>query len=120
MPWSHTTAHSLNKTFIECFPQARRQNQVVDNKNPKGFSCPRGASSLVGVGWGRPYRRPVSLEGSVWQLGLGKERGHSRLLGGNKISVEKWQIAKVNGRKGIKEARATVSVYRRLGPRACE
>lgn len=57
MPWSHTRAHSLNKTFIECLPRARRQNQVVDNKNPKGFPCPRGASSLVGE-QGRPYRRP--------------------------------------------------------------
>lgn len=57
VPWSHTTAHSLNKTFIECLPRARRQNQVVDNKNPKGFPCPRGASSLVGE-QGRPYRRP--------------------------------------------------------------
>lgn len=52
----------------------------------------------------------------MWQLGLGKERGHSRLLGRNKISVEKWQIAKVSRRKGIKAARAMVSAYRRLGP----
>lgn len=39
-----------------------------------------------------------------------------RLLGRNKISEEKWQIAKVSGRKGIKAARAIVSAYRRLGP----
>lgn len=52
----------------------------------------------------------------MWQLGLGKERGHLRLLGRNKISEEKWQIAKVSGRKGIKATRAIVSAYRRLGP----
>jgi hypothetical protein len=40
VPWSHTTAHSLNKTFIECFPWARRQNQVVDNTKTQGLSLP--------------------------------------------------------------------------------